>query len=217
MSEQMTVAFKELTLTDLKVTLHPHKGGDREDGSVALSWRERWEKDGVPSMFYSITGSAVINGVTRRVTTNVPAVKDGTVRGLGTEFTDRSGNTRIVSKYPAPQSLEFHTDEDGEIVLDEALPVSPDGKECPLEFGLSFLMHTGAHKGLVLRNVVVTKDEPGEGYMDVHALSGHAVIDVGVAAGAPLTGGFAAPRGEITRKAARDTRTAAPATVDVAM
>jgi hypothetical protein len=167
-------------------------------------------------MFYSVTGDAVVDGVTKRVTTAIPAVRDGVLRGLGTEFADKSGNTRVISKYPAPQSLGFHM-EGEELVLDEALPVSKDGRECPMEYGLSFLMHTRAHKGIRLRNVVVTKSEPGDGYMDVHALGGHAVVDVGVATGAPLAGGYAKPTGEITRKAARDTRAAAPATVDVAM
>ena len=216
MSKPTVVDFKEMILTNIKATLHPHKGGTRDDGSVSLSWRERWERDGIPSMFYSVEGDTVIDGVTRRVTVAIPAVKDGVVRGLGTEFTDRSGNTRVVSKYPAPQSIKFHT-EGEEIVLDEALPVGPDGNECPMEYGLSFLMHTKPHKGLRLCDVVITKEEEGKSYMDVRALSGHVVVDVGVAAGAPLAGGFAAPKGPITRRAARDTRTAAPATVDVAM
>jgi len=216
MSKPTVIDYPELILTNMKITLHPHKGNVREDGSVSLSWRERWEKDGVPSMFYSVTGDAVVDGVTKRVTTAIPAVRDGVLRGLGTEFADKSGNTRVISKYPAPQSLRFHM-EGEELVLDEALPVSEDGRECPMEYGLSFLMHTKAHKGIKLRDVVVTKEEPGKDYIDVHALGGYAVVDVGVAAGAPLAGGYAKPTGEITRKAARDTRAAAPATVDVAM
>jgi hypothetical protein len=218
------VDFKTLTLTNLQITMHPHKGGAREDGTVKLSWRERWEQDGVPSMFYSVTGDAVINGVTKRISTAIPAVKDGILYGLGTERTDKYGNNRIISKYPAPQSIKCRTDKDGALVLEgslpileESLPVDPDGNECPLEYGLSFLMFTKSHKGLVLRDVVITKEpEPGEEgvWADVHALGGHTVVDVGIASGAPLTGGFAVPNGKITRRAARDTRAAAPATVD---
>ena len=229
MNKATTVDFKELVLTHLKVTLHPHMGGVREDGAAKLSWRERWEKDGVPSMFYSLTGSAVINGRTRRVDTAIPAVCDGVLRKLGVErpTVDEEGNPildengmpvvdKMISEYPAPQSLKCHVD-NGELVFDEALPVSADGAECPPEFGLSFLIFTAGHKAIVLKDVLITKDdvsEKGAEYMDVHALSGYDVIDVGSATGAPVTAGYALPKGPITRKAARDTRTAAPATVD---
>ena len=220
MNKPVVIDFKELMLTNLTVTLHPHMGGVREDGAVKLSWRERWEQDGIPSMFYSITGSAVINGRTKRVSTAVPAVRDGVLCALGVEFADKSGNTRMLSEYQAPQSLKFSV-ENGELVFDEALPVSGGGVECPAEYGLSFLVFAGSRKAIVLKDVVVTKDDvsdKGVEYMDVHALSGYDVIDVGSATGAPVTAGYALPKGPITRKAAaRDTRATAPATVDVAM
>lgn len=230
MNKATTVDFKELVLTHLKVTLHPHMGGVREDGAVKLSWRERWETSKTPSMFYSLTGSAVINGRTRRVDTVIPAVRNGVLRKLGVErpTVDEEGNPildengmpivdKMISEYPAPQSLKCHVD-NGELVFDEALPVSADGAECPPEFGLSFLIFTAGHKAIVLKDVLITKDdvaEKGAEYMDVHALSGYDVIDVGSATGAPVTAGYALPKGPITRKAAaRDTRVSAPATVD---
>ena len=219
MSKPVTIDYPELTLTNITATLHPHMGGVREDGSVKLSWRERWEQDGIPSMFYSITGSAVINGRTKRVSTAIPAVRDGVLCALGVEFADKSGNTRMLSEYQAPQSLKFSV-ENGELVFDEALPVSREGKECPAEYGLSFLVFAGSRKAIVLKDVVISKEDTsdkGVEYADVHALSGYDVVNVGVATGAPLAGGYAKPTGEITRKAARDTRAAAPATVDVAM
>ena len=232
MSKPTVVDFKELVLTHLQVTLHPHMGGAREDGRVMLSWRERWEQDGVPSMFYSVSGSAIINGRTKRVSTNIPAVCGGVLRKLGVEraTVDEEGNPildenggqivdKMISEYPAPQSLKCHV-ENGELVFDEAPPVSKDGVECPEAYGLSFMIFTAPHKAVVLKNVVVTKDdvsEKGVEYMDVHALSGYDVIDVGPATGAPVTAGYALPKGPITRRAARDTRAAAPATVDVAM
>ena len=233
MNKATTIDFKELVLTQPKVTLHPHMGGVREDGRVMLSWRERWEAAKKPSMFYSVTGSAIINGRTKSVSTNIPAVCDGVLRKLGVEraTVDEEGNPildengepvvdKMISEYPAPQSIKCHV-EGGELVLDEALPVSKDGVECPAEYGLSFMLFTAGHKAIRLKNVVVTKDDvsdKGVEYMDVHALSGYDVIDVGSATGAPVTAGYALPKGPITRKAAaRDTRATAPATVDVAM
>lgn len=219
MSKPIVVDFKELMITNLTVTLHPHMGGVREDGVVKLSWRERWEQDGIPSMFYSVTGNATINGRMKRVSTAIPAVRDGVICALGVEFADKSGNTRMLSEYQAPQSLKCHV-KDGALVLDEAPPVSADGQECPAEYGLSFLVFAGSRKAIVLKDVQVTKadtSKKGTEYMDVHALSGYEVVNVGVATGGAVAAGFTLPTGPVTRQAARDTRAAAPATVDVAM
>jgi hypothetical protein len=212
------IDHKELLLTNLTVTLHPHMGGVKEDGTVKLSWRERWERDEAPSMFYSVTGSAVVNGRTKRVSTSIPAVRDGVLCALGVEFADKSGNTRMLSEYQAPQSLKCHV-KDGALVLEESLPVSGDGKECPAEYGLSFLVFAGSRKAIVLKDVQVTKDdisEKGTEYMDVRAQSGYEVVNIGVAMGGPLkSSDFALPKRAVTRQAARDTRAAAPATVDI--
>lgn len=216
-SKPAAIDFKEMLLTNLTVTLHPHMGGVREDGTVKLSWRERWEQDGIPSMFYSVTGSAVVNGRTKRVSTSIPAVRDGVLCALGVEFADKSGNTRMLSEYQAPQSLKCRV-EKGELVFDEALPVSEDGQECPAEYGLSFLVFAGSRKAIVLKDVQVTKadtSKKGTEYMDVHALSGYEVVNVGVATGGAVAAGFTLPTGPVTRQAARDTRAAAPATVDI--
>ena len=213
--------IKSLVLTNLKITLHPHKGGARDDGSVRQSWRERWETSKEPSMFYSVTGNAVVNDRLQRVTTSIPAVRDGVLCALGVERADKSGNTRMLSEYQAPQSLKCRV-ENGELVFDEALPVSEDGQECPAEYGLSFLVFTDGRKAIALKDAVIRDSgvsERGTEYADVHALGGYEVVDAPSrgATGSAASTTYALPKGPITRRAARDTRAAAPATVDVAM
>jgi hypothetical protein len=226
--------IKSLVLTNLKITLHPHKGGARDDGSVRQSWRERWESSEEPSMFYSITGQAVVNDRLQRVTASVTAVRDGILRKLGIErptvdengepILDENGEQvvdKMISEYPAPQSVKCHV-ENGELVLDEALPVSKGGAECPAEYGLSFMIFTDGRKAIALKDAVILESsvsERGTEYADVHALGGYEVVDAPSrgATGSAASTTYALPKGPITHRAARDTRTAAPATVDVAM
>ena len=213
--------IKYLVLTQPKVTLHPHKGGVREDGSVRQSWRERWETSKEPSMFYSVTGDAVVGDRLQRVTTSIPAVRDGVLCALGVERADSSGSTKMLSEFQAPQSLKCRV-ENGELVFDEALPVSEDGQECPAEYGLSFLVFTDGRKAIALKDAVIQDSgvsERGTEYADVRALGGYEVVDAPSrgATGGAVAAGFSLPKGPVTHRAARDTRTAAPATVDVAM
>lgn len=185
------------------------------------NWRER-AKLGLPSLFYSVTGTVLAGDVAIKVTVNDIACKideQGQIIGLGVEPTgvDADGNPvpqSQVSNFQADHCLKFHVDGEGSIVFDEPIPKTNEGVEIDPAWGLKHFVYRAQGKTLSLHNLrLAIKDDPkfADGFCD-----GYEVVDEprAVAHGAPRSLSLRAPKTVIYRAEQAAARKSAAAATD---
>ena len=225
----------DFTLRNILVIRTPHKGGVRSGGNVKMGFREAWEKTGLPSLYYKVSGDAPVrcaDGEVHecRVVANIPA-KCGFVQGvpcvagLGTKENpferEIDGVWGQRSDYQSDICLKTTVDANGNLALDEAPVVGPDGSELPIEWGVEMLLYTEPAKTLKLHACEILKETPGDKtnvlFVDVHMKGEYEVVPAANGSRGelrPAGGKFVASKNPVQcRGAARDTREAQPSHV----